>query len=104
MSFNDLFKPEEQENPLFKTVPKTFTQTVTTNILKNTSSKNSGNTYRTSYTGTNLGMGDSTYAPKQTNKPISPEKLYGKRDEKERPVFRGLLFRSGQAKRGEKKL
>ena len=85
MSFNDLFKPEEQENPLFKTVPKTFTQTVTTNILKNTSNKNSGNTYRSSYTGTNLGMGDSTYAPKTTNP--SPPKSYTASETKKKDTF-----------------
>ncbi|MBQ2839768.1 MAG: hypothetical protein IJE70_00300 [Oscillospiraceae bacterium] len=85
MSFNDLFKPEEQENPLFKTVPKTFTQTVTTNILKNTSNKNSGNPYRTSYTGTNLGMGDSTYAPKTTNP--SPPKSYTASETKKKDLF-----------------
>ena len=85
MSFNDLFKSDEQENPLFKTVPKTFTQTVTTNILKNTSNKNSGNTYRTSYTGTNLGIGDSTYAPKTTNP--SPPKSYTASETKKKDPF-----------------
>ena len=89
MSFNDLFKPEEQENPLFKTVPKTFTQTVTTNILKNTSNKNSGNTYRTSYTGTNLGMGDSTYAPKET-KPSAPKSYTASEKQKQDPFLEGF--------------
>ena len=89
MSFNDLFKPEEQENPLFKTVPKTFTQTVTTNILKNISNKNSGNTYRSSYTGTNLGMGDTTYAPKQT-KPSPPKSYTATETKKKDPFLEGF--------------